>query len=64
MSLLSLIIKLMQHKGLLTRYVLAQFPSFTLILKASVCMHSEIHLPSQSKKKDCVNFIGNQSEPR
>ena len=63
MSLLSLIIKLMQHKGLLTRYVLAQFSSFTLILKASVCMHSEIHLPSESKK-NCVNFIGNQREPR
>ena len=62
MSLLSLVIKLMQHKGLLTRYVLAQFPSFTLILKASVCMHSEIHLPSESK--NCVNFMGNQREPR
>ena len=44
MSLLSLIEKWMQQKGLLTRYVQAQFPSST-ILRESECMYSEIHLP-------------------
>ena len=36
--------KMMQQKGLLTRYVLVQFPSLT-ILREFECMHSEIHLP-------------------
>ena len=44
MSLLSLIIKLMYHKGLLTRYVLVQFPCLT-ILKVSACMRCENPLP-------------------